>query len=271
MKNPKFLVIGNAVNETVRRNSDASWRSHAGGVAAIMARELALAGADATILTTAPEGAPTKRLRNMLERNNVTCHIIPGNPPQHDESTVTIHVQNGQPAQARGKWARMGGILQEITDMAPEYDMVLMSMNLSKAEMQTALQKAPKLVANATTTKNAPKLLDLKGQFAATMNQHEMEAVMATMGRGDPTHMPEHLEAEHVLITSGARGKTLIQRGQKAHWTPAVPVPQHTDFIGAGDAATAGLAYALAHELPLTQTIDQFITSILQRNAEGYR
>ena len=44
-----------------------------------------------------------------------------------------------------------------------------------------------------------------------------------------------------------------------------------TDFIGAGDAATAGLVYALAHRLDLKETVDEFIKNLMERNAKGYR
>ena len=49
---PSFLVIGNAVSETVTRTEDGAVRAQAGGVGAITARELPLARADVTLPTT---------------------------------------------------------------------------------------------------------------------------------------------------------------------------------------------------------------------------
>lgn len=267
----KFLVVGNATQETVRRDHDGRTRHHTGGVGAIMARELALAGADVTFLTTAPPGQATKRIENALESLGAACRIVPGDPPQSQESRVTIHVRDGQPVRANGKWGRMGGLKAPIREMAPDFDWILTSLNPSMPDLHTLLEHGKRIVTNATTNRLAPRMLELKGQCAATMNHRESGHIMAAIGRGNPDDMPEHIGAKLVLLTKGSRGMEILRPGQKPHRSPAPTPPRDTDFIGAGDAATAGLAYALAHRLELTSTIGTFVTSLMQRNAEAYR
>lgn len=267
----KFLVIGNAVQEAVRREEDGNCRYHTGGVGAIMARELALAGSEVTFLTTAPAGAPTKRIKDRMGQYGASCRIVPGDPPQQNESKVTIHVSHGRPVRATGQWARMGGLREHIEELAPKHDYTLTSMNPRLEDLKEALERSNRLITNATTNRLAKTLPELKGQYAATMNQAECQSVMQALSQGQPEHLPNHMGAQLVMVTQGAQGKTILKPDEPPSHTPA-PTPQkNTDFVGAGDAATAGLAYALAHDLNIHETVDRFVTSLMERNAQGYR
>ena len=271
MNRPRFLVIGNAVNETVTRTEDGAVRRHAGGVGAIMARELALAGGDVTLLTTALPGKPLEKIREHLTEGGVTLDAHAGNPPQQKHAEVQIRCRRGEFAGASGQWARMGGLGRHIACTAPDYDMTLVSLNLAPADLQTALKHSRRLVANATAPKLAPRLLKMKGLTAATLNTRELGEMRAQSRAGmKADQIPIALEAGHVLLTRGAKGMSLLTN-ETANDIAAPPVPAGSDFIGAGDAATAGLAWALATGSDPLETASRFVTSVLERNAGSYR
>ena len=72
------------------------------------------------------------------------------------------------------------------------------------------------------------------------------------------------------MVTNGAKGRVIHHAGKSPRHAAAVKVPPGTDYIGAGDAATAGLVHAMAHELDQDETVDRFIADLLARNAAGY-
>lgn len=268
---PSFLVIGNAVTETVTRTEDGAVRAHAGGVGAIMARELALAGADVTLLTTALPGPSLDDVRHHLAKAGAKLDANTGDPPQRMHGQVHIRCRRGEFAGASGEWVRMGGLGRRIAETAPNQDMVLVSMNLMPGDLQTALKNSRRLIANATSPKLASRLIRLKGLTAATLNSREMGALSPHFRKkpkaGD---MPSLLAAETVLLTKGARGMSLYTPDTVSD-VAAPPVPAGTDFVGAGDAATAGLAWALANGLDPLDTAAAFVRAILDRNARSYR
>ena len=73
------------------------------------------------------------------------------------------------------------------------------------------------------------------------------------------------------LSALGRRGRAVHHADGSAKTHPALPAPAGVDFIGAGDAATAGLALALSQGLDLEETVDQAISGLLERNAGGYQ
>ena len=174
---PSFLVIGNAVAETVTRTEDGAVRAHAGGVGAIMARELALAGANVTLLTTAIPGPALDDLRQHLAEAGVRLDANTGDPPQRMHGQVHIRCRRGEFAGASGEWVRMGGLGRRITEIAPDYGITLVSLNLMPGDLQAAVKHSRRLIANATSPKLASRLLRLKGLTAATLNTREMGAL----------------------------------------------------------------------------------------------
>lgn len=267
---PSFLVIGNAVNESVTRAEDGRTRRHAGGVGAVMARELALAGARVTFLTTSPPGPDLDEIRRRLDIPGLTLLADTGDPPQRKSARVAITVRAGEYAGAQGNWPRMGGLAREIEELTPRHDCSVVSLNPANSDLQAALRHSPFLVANATTAKLAPHLLSLPGLTAATLNARELGALRAAAGKRFPDEeLPALLQARAVLVTRGPRGMSLITPDSHRR-APAAPTPPQTDFIGAGDAATAGLAWALVNKLPPLATTLLFTNRLIQRNAAGY-
>ena len=100
---PSFLVIGNAVSETVTRTEDGAVRAHAGGIGAIMARKLPLAGADVTLLTTALPGPALNDVREPLVTAGAKLNANTGDPPQRIHGRVHIRCRHGEFAGASGE------------------------------------------------------------------------------------------------------------------------------------------------------------------------
>ena len=153
---PSFLVIGNAIDETVARTEDGAIRTHAGGVGAIMARELARHSAHVTLLTTALPGPALERIRSHMARTGAELVAEPGHPPQRSHAQVRIRCRRGEFAGASSQWARMGGLARRIQEMAPSFDVTLISLNLLPEDLETALSCSRSIVANATSPKLAP-------------------------------------------------------------------------------------------------------------------
>ena len=270
-RTPIFLVVGNAVDETVTRTEDGATRSHAGGVGAIMARELARRGADVTLLTTALPGPALDRIRSHLVDAGVRLEAVPGNPPQREHAQVRIRCRRGEFAGASGHWARMGGLAHQIEDLTATAHLTLVSLNLLPADLQTALSHSRRLVTNATSPKLAPRLTNLKGQIAATLNTRELGAIRSRLKEQPPSEMmPQTIGANMVLLTKGSRGMTLYRQDAPPTSSPATQPPPGTDFVGAGDAATAGLAWALATGEDPMQCALESVTALLRHNADGY-
>ena len=265
-----YLVIGNALPETVVSLNPNKSRVHVGGVGAIMARELALAGAAVTLLTTAPTGAATQELADLLSNLPLQHIIVPGSPRQTQRSYAKIYTRSGKPVKAQGNFAPMGGLAAEIADLVPNFDWVLMSLNPMPRDISLASQQAANLTLNATAPSLTKRFLQAKRSRICTMNQQEANRLLDASKVNIPQNLLEKLKTDLVLVTNAANGYTIYRNGQPPQRHSAVPAPQGTDFVGAGDAATAGLAYAEAEGLDHAPTIDRFITNLLRRNAAAY-
>ncbi len=267
----RFLVIGNALPETIVRSEDGYQRRHIGGVGAIMARELASEGADTAFLTTAPSGAPAEALLQALKLMDLKVAVIPGAPAQKNNSHATITTRLGGPIRAQGSWSIMGGLGKHIAILTPQFDWTLVSLTLRGNDLETVAKSARKLAVNATSKKHVALIPHIQEQAVTTMNQQESGKLMNLMSVREPSDLPSKLGAATLMVTRGARGRTVYQANGERWDAPTVPVPQGADFIGAGDAATAGLVYSQAMGLDMNETVDRFITRLLQRNADAFR
>ena len=104
----KYLVIGNAQMETITQSETGLSRDHVGGVGAIMARELALAGANVTLVTTAPSGPATREVQEAIEDSGIKPLVIPGNPPQTRRGYAHITTHKGNVPLGQGRLAPDG-------------------------------------------------------------------------------------------------------------------------------------------------------------------
>ena len=264
----KFLVIGNALPERVTRQETRQHRYHTGGVAGIMARELALAGDQVTLLTGAPPGAHTANLEENLSTLGITPVIVPQITADRREPGVNILTKNGNPIRAVGHWPRLASMAPLIAGLTREHEWTLISLNITPEDRMAALRNSEHLAVNATTRNLATQAVALKGQRLLTMNHQEVQAIMARARAGQSLH--DATGARTTMVTNGTKGRINHDVGSSPRPAAAVKVPPGTDFIGAGDAATAGLVHAMAHKLDQDDTVDRFITDLLSRNAAGY-
>ena len=263
-----YLVLGNAQLETITQSETGLSRNHLGGVGAIMARELALAGANVTLVTTAPPGPATREVQEAIEDSGIKPMVIPGNPPQTRRGYAHITTHKGNVRSVKGDWPRMG-LLGPIVSQV-NADWTLISLQLQPKDLH-ALQelKGPKAV-NATSKKHASLIPQIPNQAVYTMNSSEATALMLDMSVLHEEDLPRALGADTVMITRGQHGRTTYTQAQPVLCHDAVPVPDGADFIGCGDAATAGLVFALAEGLDQEQTVNSFVTDLMRRNALAY-
>ena len=268
----KFLVAGSSLPETVIQDETGRMRRHIGGVAAIMARELAQAGADVTLVVNAIPGEPAQEIISAVEKLGMHTVLIEGYPKPNKRASAAITVRNGNPVRFNGNWNRTGYMGPQFSSLCREHDWLLTGLSLDIRDLQSALGNCANVAVNATTARSAPKALRLKGQRILTMNQRECESILYSAKATDRENQLTSIAgAETVMVTAGSKGRRIHRAGEAVLSAKAVPVPKGTDFIGAGDAATAGLVYAQAQGLDLNETIDEFITCLLERNASAYR
>ena len=266
----KFLVIGNLVDEKIIRSQDGATRQHAGGVGAIMARELALAGAETTLIANRLPPQQDKRTARLLEEAGVETILTGKAPYNGEEGSVTITTRRGEPVRAKGRWPRMADVAKLVLETAPDFDWVLVSLVNQEGGLKAALKAGQKVAVNVTTNRLAERAHLMRGANTFTMNSGEAQKIQET-ARDPRQEVIDLLRAQTVMITHGASGRTLWRAGQNPRKAPATAVPKGADFIGAGDAATAGLVYAQAHGLDPQETVDRFIGNLLERNAQSYR
>ena len=272
----KFLVIGNSVEETVTRTETGQSRRHIGGVGAIMARELALSGPDAevTFLTTAAAGAPTEAIRQGLTADGVHKVLVPqGYPPQTRRAQATIFTRRGNPVSARGDWPPIASISPQIAKLAAQHDWTLVSANLTTQDLRMAAAHSPNLAFNGTTKKHALRITSIDNPAVVTLNHSEAAALAKALDTNATYGLKRATNAGTLMITMGEFGRSLYHLDEPPFHSSAPKAPANTDFIGTGDAATAGLVYALAHSLDINETpetVDRFIINLMERNAHGY-
>ena len=254
-------MIGTALPERATRQETGQHRYHTGGVAAIMARELALAGNQVTLLTAASPGAHAAKLGENLRALGITPVIVPQITADRREPGVNILTNNGNPIRAVGHWPKLASMAPQVTTLTREHEWTLISLNITPEDRIAALRLAEHLAVNATTKNLATQAVALKGQRLLTMNQQEMQAIMARARAGQSLH--DATGATTTMVTNGARGRVIHDAGKSPRAAAAVRVPPGTDYIGAGDAATAGLVHAMAHKLDQDETVDRFITDLL--------
>ena len=264
----KYLVLGNAQMETITQSETGLSREHLGGVGAIMARELALAGADVTLMTTAPQGQPTEEIEESARKNDITPLVFPGNPPQAKRGYAHIKTQNGSLRWVNGDWPRMGALGKHITQVRPEW--TLISLQIHPKDLAVIRNAPGKKAVNATSKRHALIIPRLVNQSVYTMNAGEAKTLMSEMDINREEDLPRVLGADTVMVTKGPRGRVTHGFGKPTQWDDPVAVPQGTDFIGCGDAATAGLVFAIAEGLDPQKTVDRFVTDLMERNAQAY-
>lgn len=151
-------------------------------------------------------------------------------------------------------------LLERLETLAPGCSAILVSHYRSGVLTPTVVEQVRRLARQHGLLTAADAQADL-ARFAGfdlvKCNRAEAEAELAQSlaspddFAGALTRLLSRLDAAHLVITRGADGLSALQRGQAVIHSPAVPVGQVYDVVGAGDTAIAVLALALAAQMPL--------------------
>lgn len=263
------LVIGNAIPETVRRAATGASILRIGGVGAITARELHRCGLDVALLTLTSDDAPGRTAQNLLRQQPFAVHTTPSAGTVGYTNVLTT---DGEPQELDCEYPTI--TWHEISAAAialiPQYEWVAADCNLDATALREIAQRTRqgRLVINGTAPDRCRRILPTTDypKAAVTLNRTEAAILFDLTATGaDAVALARQLNAQHLLITHDADGWLLVANSIISRH-PAVPVPPDTDFIGAGDAATAGLLYALATGQEPASQINPAITRRLQHN-----
>lgn len=153
-------------------------------------------------------------------------------------------------------------LLARLEALAPQCDAILVSHYCSGVVTPAVTAQVRHLARQHGLLTVADAQADL-GRFAGfdlvKCNRAEAEAELgqALGGAADfeqaLARLLPQLEVANLVVTRGSEGMSAIQRGQPAMHSPAVPVGDVYDVVGAGDTVVAVMTLALAARLPLSR------------------
>lgn len=268
---PSTLIIGNAIPETVRRAATGAGPTalRIGGVGAITAQELHRCGLDTALLTVVSDDAPGQTAQNLLRQQPFAVHTVPAAGTVGYTDVLTT---NGEPQELACEYPTIAWdeISAAAIALIPQYEWVAADCNLDAAALQEIAHRTPphRLVINGTAPDRCRRILSTTDypKAAVTLNRSEAAILYQLTQTPNPVELAARLNTQHLLITQDANGWRLLSPNGSIVHHPAVPVPPDTDFIGAGDSATAGLLYALAIGQPPADHINPAIARRLQHN-----
>ena len=177
-------------------------------------------------------------------------------------------------------WGEIGAAATEELASA-RYDWVAADCNLNGEALFELARRVPagRLVINGTADDRCERILATIPYFkgAVTLNRSEAAVLLRrtsilTRGAGklnivrdDAVALAQRLNARRLLLTLDAEGWLLAAGGAAFHHRAAA-APADSDFIGAGDAATAGLIRALATGAEVAPAIAGAIVRRLEGN-----
>lgn len=280
---PGILVIGNAIPEWVRRAESGAEGLRLGGVGAITAGALAGdPGVAVTLLAVVSDDEPGRTAQELLGQQGYAVRRAAALGTAGYSRSVTIR---GEAQETEGvyptiTWSEIGAAVEE--ELASErYDWVAADCNLNGEALFELARRVPagRLVINGTADDRCERIMATipYSKGAVTLNRSEAAVLLRrasifTRGvvklsivRGDAVALARRLNAERLLLTLDAEGWMLVAGGA-AFQHRAAAAPADSDFIGAGDAATAGLIGALATGAPLAPAIADAIARRLEGN-----
>ena len=262
----RFLVVGTAISETVVHQPGGGERRGIGGVAATIALALAEAGNQVTLITSVGQGTEGRRVRDLLAETPIRA-VIQDSPGPAGHAVINTH--RGEQRQANGRWPKQEGLSRLVTREAGNHDCIITDCNTTPAEMARILDQPGKLtMVNGTTTRRCIQILKARPRELGmlTVNEAEASEMMRAVHTVWESEVMERLNAHSMLVTRGHNGWDLHRSGEETIGSPAVEVPEQTDFIGCGDYAAAGAAHALIHGLDPELTINNFVLRKLEAN-----
>ena len=286
---PGILVVGNAIPERVRRGESGAERLRLGGVGAITAEALAGGGGDGggavavTLLAVVSDDEAGLLAQELLrQQQGYAVRTAPALGTVGFSRAVTIR---GEAEETEGvfptiTWGEIGAtVVDELA--SSRYDWVAADCNLNGEALFELARRAPagRLVINGTADDRCERILATipYSKGAVTLNRSEAAALLRrtsilTRGavklnivRDDAAALAQRLNAQRLLLTLDAEGWLLAAGGTAFHHRAAA-APADSDFIGAGDAATAGLSRALATGAPVRPAVAGAIARRLEGN-----
>ncbi len=176
----------------------------------------------------------------------------------------------GRADKGLGRWPRQDGLSKTVARETKYHDCIIADCNMTPEELARILDQPGKLtMVNGTTTRGCARILKArpKDLRMLTANQAEASAMMRAVPTVRELRLMQRLNAGAMLVTRAHNGWDFYRTAEETMTSPAVPVPEHTDFIGCGNYAAAGAVHALAHGLDPELTINEFIRRKLEANA----
>ena len=261
----RILVVGTTIAETVEHTPGRGERRGLGGVGATIALALGEAGNDVTLLTQVGRGGEGDEARRLLAEAPVNVII---RESRGAAGHAVIQTEGGEPRRVNGRWPRAEGISEMIDREAARHDVIITDTHMLPADITRALDRPGKLTMVNATTRGVARIPRRRRHPLGmlTLNQREADALMEQLNCTDARQMMLRLKADRMLLTRDRRGWSLHQQDGKRTESPAVAVPDHTDFVGCGDYAAAGAVHAVLHQLDPRKTVNEFITRKLEIN-----
>ena len=275
-QDPEVVILGNSLPETLLKGRQQT--RQLGGVGAIMAEELRFQGEDPLFLT--PIGRPgpqTAALQQLLADSGLRYEGIPTGQPA---AWSQFDCNGGRP---RGEWPTYGwhdikAAVTKVLDGGWPHSRrwLLLDCSFTTEALGNILRLAQtnrwKVIANGTTKYRCKRLggsaVEPYPLHALTLNREEMAVLTQMCGarRGSP-HTVRRMfgKAEYLLNTKDREGWTLYTAPDQERSCPSGGRPPGGHTLGAGDAATAGLAKALIHGRTPAETADALQQAIQDR------
>jgi sugar/nucleoside kinase (ribokinase family) len=221
-----------------------------GGTGYNLAINLSQAGIPVGFLTVLKEHSfSSVWIRERLEGAGVHTDLIQLSDHIIESGFVGIrcdgHLQTAVTATAVGEYVFRADVLEEAVRHAR---LVVFDCNLAVDQMALIIEygtryNRPVAVAGVSDTK-VVRLLDL-GQHKpfdlVVLNDIEAKAVLSHESHSQLDHACVELQAEHVIVTSGPNGYTVISKGGAPKHYRAPQVERIESRTGAGDALLAGI------------------------------
>ena len=256
--------------EKVRSAETGATALRLGGVGAITARELLRCGLhDVTLLAPVSSDAPGRTAQVLLRQQP---YAVIAAPARATVGYTRVLTTAGEPRELDAvyptiAWAEIGAPAADA--LASPYHWVAADCNLDADALAEIARRAPpeRLVINGTAPDRCDRILATAAypKAAVTLNRSEAAVLHRLAGADDADALRRRLNSQWLLVTRDAAGWLLVNAGRVSRH-PAAPVPPDTDFIGAGDSATAGLLYALASGRPPAPEIAAAIARRLEYN-----
>jgi D-beta-D-heptose 7-phosphate kinase/D-beta-D-heptose 1-phosphate adenosyltransferase len=272
-KSAKVLVVGDIIldqyiyGETNRISPEApvpivkvnNTEERPGG-AANVALNVASLGPNTYLLGVTGNDEASKRLENILTKENVNCHFIyQDNYPTITKRRVLSRHQQliRLDYEDDANLVKTDGFVEKYIELLEHVDIVILS-DYAKG----GLINVNALIKHAKT-KNIPVLVDPKSKDfncyknanILTPNEKEFEIVVGNFETDDALNekaeaLLKSLDLDALLITRGEKGMVLVQKSVAPIYLKAAAL-EVFDVTGAGDTVIAVLAVALVSNLDL--------------------